>query len=145
MKILLIYGPGEENCKQTLVHLLLDRLERYSLIETVESSLYTSVVCEPEDSRTGPYADSRALNLIKVHALEHERIEGIKQGVQLAGGADGLIILANTIEDYPEADFKIAVPEEGDNTELPGADFIYRLREDLDNLIVKLTGKNPER
>lgn len=144
MKILLIYGPGEENCKQTLVHLLLDRLERYSLIETVESPLYTSVVCEPEGSRSGPYADSRALNLIKVHALEHERAGSIEQGIQLAGGSDGLIILASAVEDYPEADFKIAVPEEGDNTKLPGADFIYRLREDLDDLIAKLQKKNPE-
>ena len=144
MKILLIYGPGEENCKQTLVHLLLDRLERYSLIETVESPLYTSAVCEPEGSRTSPYADSRALNLIKVHATEHERSEGIKQGIQLAGGSDGLIILAKAVEDYPEADFKIAVPKEGDNTSLPGADFIYRLREDLDDLIAQLSGKSPE-
>ena len=138
MKTLLIYGPGDDNCKQTLVHLLLDRLERYSLIETAETSLYTCVAAEPEGKRTGPYAGSGALHLIKVNAIGYERIDSISHGIVLAGNSNGLIILGAGIEDYPEADFKIVVPQEGDNTKYPDVDFIYRIREDLDNLIARI-------
>ncbi len=138
MKTLLIYGPGDENCKQTLVHLLLDRLERYSLIETAQTSLYSSVVSEPDGSRTGSYADSGAHQLIKVSVCDHERADGIKNAIQLAVGSEGLIILGAAVCDYPEADFKVAVAEEGDDTDIPDADYTYRLREDLDELITRI-------
>ncbi len=139
MITLLIYGPGKDNCKQTLVYLLLHCLNRYSLIETTETSLYTSVLYEPEKSRTGPYADSGVLYSIKIYAPKHELAESIEQGVQLAEDSDGLIIMGSEPEDYPAADFKIAVQDEGDYAELPEADFIYRMREDLDSLITEIS------
>lgn len=142
MKILSIYGSGEENCKQSLIHLLLDRLERFSLIEVVDTDLYSSVISEPEGSWTGPYADSKAFLLIKVHASENERTECIEQGIQLAGGSEGLIILGDGVKNYAGVDYKIAVQDEGDNTLPSDADFIYRLREELDDLVVEINRIN---
>ena len=138
MKIVLVYGSGEENCKQSLVHLLLNHFKRYSLIEVAGARLYSSAVAEPKGSREGPYADSEALHLIRIRAPMGEFSECVEQGLCLAGDSDGVIITGAGHEDYPHAGFKIAVIGEGENREVSDADFVYCLREDFNDLVSKL-------